>query len=73
MKQYESCIQNNNNKPRPDYLLKIILRLWGCYPISHLLSFDLLSLSTIQKDAFHAAMEVLQSGSLNLEDEIFFS
>ena len=28
--------------------------------ISHLLSLDLLSLSTIQKDAFHAAMAVLQ-------------
>ena len=40
--------------------------------ISHLLSLDLLSLSTIQKDAFHVAMVVLQSASLNVEAEIFF-
>ena len=39
--------------------------------ISHLLSLDLLSLSTIQKDAFHAAMAVLQSALLDPEDEIF--
>ena len=32
---------------------------------------DLLSLSTIQKDAFHATMVVLQSASLNPEAEIF--
>ena len=39
--------------------------------VSHLLSFDLLSLSTIQKDAFHATMTVLQSASLDPEVEIF--
>ena len=38
--------------------------------ISHLLSFDLLSLSTIQKDAFHATMTVLQFASLDPEVEI---
>ena len=41
------------------------------FTIIHLLSLDLLSLSTIQKDAFHAAMEVLQSASLDTEAEIF--
>ena len=41
--------------------------------ISHLLSLDLLSLSTIQKDAFHAAMTVLQYVSLDLEVVIFLS
>ena len=41
------------------------------FTISHLLSLDLLSLSTIQKDAFHAAMAVLQSASLDTEAEIF--
>ena len=41
--------------------------------ISCLLSLDLLSLSTIQKDAFHATMVVLQSASLDLEVEIFLS
>ena len=39
--------------------------------ISHLLRLDLLSLSIIQKDAFHAAMAVLQSASLDPEVEIF--
>ena len=39
--------------------------------ISHLLSLDLLSVSTIQKDAFHAAVAVLQSTSLDHEAEIF--
>ena len=39
--------------------------------ISHLLSLDLLSLSTIQKDAFHVAMAVFQSISLDLEAKIF--
>ena len=39
--------------------------------ISHLLSLDLLSLSTIQKDYFQAAMAVLQSASLDPEVEIF--
>ena len=39
--------------------------------ISHLLSLDLLSLSTIQKDDFHAAMAVLQSASLDPKVEIF--
>ena len=34
---------------------------------------DLLSLSTIQKDAFHVAMAVLQSASLDPEAEIFLS
>ena len=36
-----------------------------------MLSLDLLSISTIQKDAFHAAMAVLQSASLDPEAEIF--
>ena len=44
-----------------------------CSTISHLLSLDLLSLSTIQKDAFHAAMAVLQSASLDPEAKIFLS
>ena len=35
--------------------------------ISHLLILDLLSLSTIQKDVFHAAMVVLQSIYRDLE------
>ena len=35
--------------------------------ISHLLSLDLLSLSTIQKNAFHATMVMLQSASLEPE------
>ena len=39
--------------------------------ISHLLTLDLLSLTTIQKDAFHAVMAVLQSTSLDPEAEIF--
>ena len=39
--------------------------------ISHMLSLDLLSLSTIQKDAFHAAMAILQSSSLDPEVETF--
>ena len=39
--------------------------------ISHLLSLDLHSISTIQKDAFHATMAVLQFASLDLEAEIF--
>ena len=38
--------------------------------ISYLLSLGLLSLSTIQKDAFHAAMAVLQSSSLDPKAEI---
>ena len=41
--------------------------------ISHLLSLDLLSLSTIQKDAFHAVMAVLQSASLDPKAGIFLS
>ena len=40
------------------------------FTISHLLSFDLLSLSTIQKDVFHTAMAILQSTSLDPEVEI---
>ena len=32
---------------------------------------DLLSLSTIKKDAFHAAMAILQFASLDPDDEIF--
>ena len=40
--------------------------------ISHLLSLDFLSVSTIQKkNAFHAAMTILQSASLDLEAETF--
>ena len=39
--------------------------------ISHLLSLDLPSLSTIQKDVFHAAMAVLQSASLDPEARTF--
>ena len=39
--------------------------------ISHLLSLDLLSLSIIQKDVFHAVMVVLQSSSLNLDAGTF--
>ena len=39
--------------------------------ISHLLSMDLFTLSTIQKDSFHVAMEILQSVSLDLEAKIF--
>ena len=45
----------------------------ACSTINYLLSLDLLSLSTIQKDAFHAAMAVLQSASRNPEVEIFLS
>ena len=41
--------------------------------ISHLLSLDLLSLSTIQKNAFHATMVVLQSASLEPTIEAFIS
>ena len=40
-------------------------------PISHLLSLDFLSVSTIQKNAFHAAMTVLKSASLDLEAKTF--
>ena len=39
--------------------------------IGHLLSLDLLSLATIQKDVFHAAMAVLQSASLYPKAKIF--
>ena len=39
--------------------------------VSHLLSLDLLSLSTIQKYVFHASMAMLQSASLHPEAEIF--
>ena len=39
--------------------------------ISHFLSLDLLSVSTIQKDAFHEAVAVLQSTSIDHEAEIF--
>ena len=39
--------------------------------ICHLLSLDLLSLSTIHKDAFHATIVVLQSASLDPEADIF--
>ena len=39
--------------------------------INHLLSLDLVSLSTIQKYAFHAAMVVLQSTSLDPKAKIF--
>ena len=39
--------------------------------ISHLLSLDLFSLSTIQKDAFHAAMAILQFASLDPKADIF--
>ena len=45
----------------------------ACFTINYLLSLDLLSLSTIQKDAFHAAMAVLQSASLNPEVDSFLS
>ena len=41
--------------------------------ISHMLSLNLLSLSTIQKDAFHAAIAILQSASLDPKAEIFLS
>ena len=41
--------------------------------VSHLLSLDLLSLSIIQKYAFHAAMAVLQSTSLDPEAGTFLS
>ena len=39
--------------------------------ISHMLNLDLLSLSTVQKNAFHAAMVVLQSASLEPEVRAF--
>ena len=41
--------------------------------INQLLSLDLLSLSTIQKNAFHVAMAVLQSTSLEPEAGDFIS
>ena len=41
--------------------------------ISHLLSLDLLSLSIVQKNAFHAAMVVLQFTSLEPEARAFIS
>ena len=43
----------------------------SCSIISHLLSLDLLSLSSIQKNDFHAAMVVLQYASLELEAGAF--
>ena len=39
--------------------------------ISHLLSLDLISLSTVQKNAFQATMAVLQSASLEPEVRAF--
>ena len=42
-----------------------------CSTIIHMLSLDLLSLSIIQIDAFHVAMAILQSASLDPEVEIF--
>ena len=44
-----------------------------CSTISHLLSLNLLSLFTIQKDVILAAMVVLQSASLDPEVETFLS
>ena len=41
--------------------------------ISHLLSLDLLFLSTVQKNAFHVAMAVLQSTSLEPKARAFIS
>ena len=41
--------------------------------ISHLLSLDLLFLSTVQKNAFHVAMAVLQSASLEPKARAFIS
>ena len=41
--------------------------------ISHQLSLDLLSLSSIQKDAFHTTIAVLQSASLEPEVGAFIS
>ena len=41
--------------------------------ISHLLSLDLLSLSSIQKYAFHVAMTMLQSASLEPKAGAFIS
>ena len=43
------------------------------FTISHLLSLDLLSLSIMQKDAFHVGMAVLPSASFNLEARTFLS
>ena len=43
----------------------------ACFTISHMLSLDLLSLSNIQKDAFHTTMVVVQSTSLEPEDGAF--
>ena len=40
--------------------------------ISHMLSLDLLSISIIQKYAFHAAMAILQFTSLDPKAKIFF-
>ena len=31
MKQFEPCIQNNNNKSRPDYILKIFFYYFILY------------------------------------------
>ena len=39
--------------------------------ISHLLSLDLISLSTVQKNVFHVTMVVLQFASLEHEDGAF--
>ena len=41
--------------------------------VSHLVSLNLLSLSTIQKDTFHAAMAILQYASLDPEAKIVIS
>ena len=36
MKQYEPCIQNNNNKTRPDYILKYsFIFLFLCFNINN--------------------------------------
>ena len=53
---------------RPPIVLDVVV---ARSTISHLLSLDLLSISTIQKDAFHATMVVLQSSSLDPKAEIF--
>ena len=55
---------------RPPTELDVVV---ACSIISHLLSLDLLSLSTSQKYVFHVAMAVLQFASLDPEAEIFLS
>ena len=45
----------------------------ACSTINHLLSLDLLSLSTIQENVFHVAMAMLQSASLEPEARALIS